>query len=237
MTMSPQCQVRAASLPAAELLRLPAAARDCRYLLARGYPRPATLTLVGNRYQLSEAVRQILHRGVFAPLVARRRRQKCVALASLAGQPLAVDGHNVVITLECAWRGIPVLAADDGFIRDIGRLSRAYRPGPVTAAVLHHCGRYLAAAGVGVVTVWYDAPMSRSGELAALTTKVLDAWGLQGQAQAVPVPERQLLAAGQVIASSDTYLIDHSRQVADVAGEIIRQWPAIRVISLSFVGK
>lgn len=210
-------------LPPGQIALLPEAARDCRYLLARGYPRAATLTLVGNRYQLTEAARQILQRGVFAPAVAAERRQKTIAVADLQGRSLAVDGHNVIITLECARRGVPLVAADDGFIRDIGRLSRAYRPSALTTAVLSHLAAYLAAHKVGPVSIYYDAPMSRSGELAALTRTICLAGGLNGEAQAVPVPEHKLLHAQGVIASSDTHLIDHCRQVVDLAGEMIRQ--------------
>lgn len=236
-TTAPPPAGRAAGLPVDDITRLPEAAHDCRYLLARGYPRQASLNLVGNRYHLSQAAREILHRGVFAPAVARQRRAKLVAAASLRGRPLALDGHNVVITLECARRGLPLVAADDGFIRDIGRLSRAYRPSPLTTAVLREIAHYLAAHGVGPVTVYYDAPMSRSGELAALTRTILAAAGLAGSAEAVPVPEALLLADGGVIASSDTDLIDRCSQVVDVAGEIIRQGDSGPLISLNFVGK
>lgn len=236
-TISPPPAGGVAGLPAADIARLPDAARDCRYLLARGYPRQAILTLVGNRYHLSQAGRAILQRGVFAPAAARQRRAKLVAVANLRGRSLAMDGHNVVITLECARRGLPLVAADDGFVRDIGRLSRAYRPSELTTAVLQDIAQYLAAHGVGPLTVYYDAPMSRSGELAALTRTILAASGLTGSAQAVPVPELRLLADGGVIASSDTDLIDRCSQVVDVAGEIIRQDDHDHLISLDFVGK
>ena len=112
------------------------AAHDFRYLLARGYPRQAALGLVGNRYGLDETARQLLHRGVFAPEVAAARRAKLRRLRELPGQPLALDGHNVLITLECALRKLPLVAADDGWVRDVGEVSRAFkvsaghRPGP-----------------------------------------------------------------------------------------------------------
>ena len=79
---------------------------------------------------------------------------------------------------------------------------------------------------------WYDAPMSRSGELAARTREILQDCQLPGDAQAVPVPEKRLLEFKGVIGSSDTYLIDRSGLVADVAGEIIRQMPGVQIINL-----
>ncbi len=209
------------------------AAQDFRFLLGKGYPHQASLTLVGNRYHLSFAARQILLRGVFDPAVAARRRLKLCPVRNLAGQPLALDGHNVVITLEGALRGIPVTAADDGFIRDIGQISHKFRPSPLTEEALRRLSRYLVVHEVESVTFWYDAPMSHSGELAATTRRILQDCQLLGDAQAVPVPEKRLLEFAGVIGSSDTYLIDRSEFVADVAGEIIRQMPQIRIISLA----
>ena len=138
---------------AVDMPQLRLAAQDFRYLLARGYPRQAALTLVGNRYQLTGAARQILHRGVFDPEVAAQRRLKLRPVGDLSGRPLALDGHNVVITLESALRGIPVTAADDGFIRDIGQISHTFRPSSLTEQALKLLGGYLAGTGSGAGAV------------------------------------------------------------------------------------
>jgi len=198
------------------------AARDFRYLLNRGYPREASLTLVGNRYDLDAAARQILHRGVFADEVAKARRSKLWVLADLAGQPLALDGHNVLITLESALKGLTLVAADDGFIRDVAQLSGAYRESPLTTRALARLAGYLSRHHPGPLTVLYDAPMKRSGELARKTREIFAAQGLYAEARAVPVPERELLAFSGAVATSDTHLIDAKDVVVDLAGEIIR---------------
>jgi hypothetical protein len=213
-------------------LHLHQAATDLRYLLARGYPRAAVLTLVGNRYTLEHSARQLLHRGVFAPEVAAARRAKLRLLREVPGLPLALDGHNVLITLECARRGVPLVAADDGFIRDVGEVSRAFRPSPSTDRVLTLLGDYLARHQIGPLRVFYDAPLSLSGELARRTEEVWAARGLVVQAQAVPVPERQLAEFNGAIATSDTALIDTQALVVDLAGEIIRQQPEWTLVSL-----
>jgi len=200
-------------------------AADFRYLLSRGYPRLAALTLVGNRYKLEHTTRQLLHRGVFAPEVAFARRAKLRLLRDLPNLPLALDGHNVLITLECAVRGLPLVAADDGFIRDVGQVSRAFKASPETDRVLALLGDYLAQHQAGPLRVFYDAPLSFSGELARRTEEVWGARSLIVQAQAVPVPERELANFPRAIATSDTALIDVHEPVVDLAGEIIRQYP------------
>lgn len=215
------------------LARLRPAAQDFRFLLGQGYPRQASLTLVGNRYNLSLAARQILLRGVCDPAAAAQRRLKLCPLAKLAGRPLAVDGHNVLITLECGLRGLPVTAADDGFIRDIGQISHKFRASALTEQALHSLSHFLASPGVGPVRFYYDAPMSHSGDLAATTRRILRDHHLSGDAQAVPVPEKELLEFPGAIASSDTHLIDRSGLVVDVAGEILRQIPGVWIVSLA----
>jgi hypothetical protein len=219
-----------------DIRQLLPAAEDYRLLLARGYPPPAVLNLVGNRYQLTASARMILRRGVFDPQVAARRRLKLLPVGDLAGRPLALDGHNVVITLECALRGVAVLAADDGWVRDIGQVSHRFRLSPLTEQALMLLGRYFAARNVSPVQFWYDAPMSRSGDLAAVTRKILAVCRLPGEAQAVPVPEKHLLEFDGAIGSSDSYLLDRAGQVVDVAGEIIRQKLAGRIIALTPAG-
>jgi len=204
------------------------ASTDFRYLLARGYPRQAALGLVGNRYGLDEIARRLLHRGVFAPEVAAARRAKLRRLSDLPGHPLALDGHNVLITLECALRKLPLVAADDGWVRDVGEVSRAFRVSPATDRVLALLADYLADQAAGPVEVFYDAPLSLSGELAGRTREIFASRGLDVRAAAVPVPERRLSDFPGAIATSDTALIDAHATVVDLAGEIIRrhgEWP------------
>jgi hypothetical protein len=208
------------------------AAADFRFLLARGYPRQNALTLVGNRYGLDHTARQLLHRGVFAPELAGARRAKLRLLRDVPGRPLALDGHNVLITLECAARGLPLVAADDGFIRDVGEISGAFKVSPATDRVLALMADYLADHKVGTIDVFYDAPLSLSGELARRTREVFASRNLSVQAAAVPVPERLLAGFPGAIATSDTALIDAHATVVDLAGEIIRRHPAWRLIHL-----
>ena len=204
-------------------MSLQPAAADFRYLLNRGYPREASLTLVGNRYNLPRDARQILHRGVFADELAQARRAKLKPLSRLAGQPLALDGHNVLITIESALKGRVLVAADDGFIRDVAELSGAYRDSPATRRALGLLAGHLARHAPGPLTVLYDAPMQRSGELARETREIFAARGLAVDARAVAVPERELLTFAGAVATSDTHLIDAQKVLVDLAGEIIQR--------------
>jgi hypothetical protein len=104
------------------------ASEDYRFLLDRGYPPEASLTLVGNRYDLPFGQREMLRRSVVSRNIAEDRGKKLLSIEELEGRTLAVDGFNVLITLEGVLEGRPLVLADDGVVRDIARLSSAYRP-------------------------------------------------------------------------------------------------------------
>jgi hypothetical protein len=151
------------------------------------------------------------------------RQAKLRRLSDLGGLPLALDGHNVLITLECAFKGLPLVSADDGFIRDVAELSRAYRVSGETDRALVALAVFLKGRRPGPVAIFYDAPMSKSGELARRTREILTDLELAPQVAATLVPEKELLAFAGAVASSDTHLIDSREEMVDLAGEIIRQ--------------
>ena len=197
------------------------AAQDLRHLLARGYPRRRCLELVGDRHALSAQRRELLRRGVFAPVEAQARRERLLPLAALAGRQVGVDGHNVLITLECALSGLPLVLADDGVVRDIAGRSRGFRPGPATVKAADLLIAALAPARGAFI--YLDAPLSKSGELAAWLGGMMARAGLAGSAWAVPVPERPLREHRGPVATSDSALIDQVAEPVDLAGAIIRQ--------------
>jgi hypothetical protein len=198
------------------------AARDLRYLLARGYPRELGLKLCGDRWGLEAADRQILRRGAFAPAESAARRDRLLPLGAVAGQAVGVDGHNLLITLESALSGAVLVAADDGVIRDIGQRGRHYGPGPLTDRAAELVISALAGAGAAEVLILLDAPVSKSGELAAALCGRLAAAGLAGEARAVSAPDRELAGHPGVVASGDSALIDAAARPLDLAGIIIR---------------
>ncbi len=203
------------------MIKIPAkAVADMRYLLSQGYEKNQVLTWVGNKYQLSKDQRQLLNRSICAPETAKKRQKKKQGLWRLRGSILGIDGHNVLITVESALKNRILLLADDGFIRDIAGVSASYRPSKTTYKALKVILTLLSLYKPTQIDWYYDAPLSRSGELAATTRKFLKACGLKGKAEAVPVPER-FLSAYPLVATSDGALIDICSEVIDLAGEVI----------------
>jgi hypothetical protein len=209
------------------------AASDLRYLLDKNYDRKGAVTFVGNHYQLTKADREILKRGVYPDSVAKARWNKLLKPELLNNRPLAVDGHNVVITVESALLGRTLIASDDGLIRDTAGIHGSYRQQKITRKALELILNFLKAITPEFVLFLFDAPLSQSGELALTVTKNLSLYGLQGMARAVPVPEKELYDFQGPVASSDSVIIDRVKEPFDLAGQIIRKTISeVKVVSL-----
>jgi hypothetical protein len=198
------------------------AAEDFRYLLNHGYPRKATLELVGNRYGLTFDERHLLHRGVFSDTDSDSRRKKKIPIVEIRNKDLAIDGHNVLITIEAGLSGRPLILADDGFIRDISGLSGSFRRTETTEEAVQLIIRFLQKWAPRKTLFLFDAPISNSGKLAQEVRSKLEEKGLPGDAMAVRVPEKILIGFPGLIATSDTAIIDQSKRVVDLAGDILR---------------
>ncbi|OGP55044.1 MAG: hypothetical protein A2Y65_04125 [Deltaproteobacteria bacterium RBG_13_52_11] len=199
------------------------AAEDLRYLLNRGYPRDASLQLVGNHYNLDHDYRHLLRRGVFPASLVEERERKRVPVGELRGEGLAVDGYNCIITLESALKGKTIVLADDGFVRDISGVSGGYRETPETTKALGLIMAFLQSAGPAEALFLLDSPIRGSGELAARIRTLMKEHGIQGDASAIKVPERIMAGYRGIIASSDTAVIDQSERVFDLAGHLIAE--------------
>lgn len=201
---------------------LAAAAAEARFLLGRGYGREKVLALVSGHNRLDEMDRRALRRGVYAPDVAGARRARLLGAPDLAGADVALDGHNVLITLAAALNGSRLVLADDGVVRDLGELGKNRLPLPA----LEPAAAWLleAAAGLKPARLFFylDAPLPRSGELAARLRAMLAAAGLAGGAQALSPPEPALAAHAGPVASSDSVVLDTAAMPVDLAGLLIR---------------
>jgi hypothetical protein len=223
--------IQSSALRVSKSENLQRAAQDFRYLLNRQYPRKAALVLVGNRYGLTSEDRHLLHRGVFSSKDSQTRRKKRLSIKEIRGSDLAIDGHNVIITIEAELSGRPLVLADDGFVRDISGLSGSFAKSEVTEKALHLILNVLKKWKPRQTLFLLDAPISMSGRLAEEIRDRLKQENLSGDATAVKVPEKILIGFPGIVATSDTTIINPSKKVLDLAGYIITK----RIGSKSFL--
>ncbi|MBI2433083.1 MAG: DUF434 domain-containing protein [Candidatus Hydrogenedentes bacterium] len=145
---------------------LQGAARDLSWLYTRGYAANSALKLVGDRYQLAARERMALQRAACSEGSRVDRAAHRVALESLSGAGVALDGYNLLITVESMLSGGVLIRARDGCLRDLASLHGSYRRVEETEPALMLIGETLARLKAGHVRWYLDAPVSNSGRLA-----------------------------------------------------------------------
>jgi len=210
-------------LPPAKNLLPPNAAEEFRYLLARGYPRAASLDLVGNRHNLNRNQRQVLHRGVFSPREAETRRAKLVSFEDLSGVPVALDGYNVIITVESSVRGRSLIMADDDVVRDIAGVSSSHRADEITFRVMDCVTEILQEARVAKVMALFLSSMSKSGELASELGRRMAERKIEGESRTEKAVERVIPHLAEIVITANSAIMDRSKKIFDLAGFIITE--------------
>jgi len=199
------------------------AAKDLRYLLERRYHRESALRLIVDKYQLSTKQKLLLYRAVYDASTAAKHRQKIVKADKIKDSKLAIDGYNVMITVESGLRGGLLVLCDDGFIRDISAVHGKYRITGITEKALRMIVRAVQELKPAKTNFFFDAQVSKSGELASHVRRTLKGSGLTGSAYAVQRADVSTLNFGDVVATSDSVLISKAGAVFDLAGEILKK--------------
>jgi hypothetical protein len=153
--------------------RLREAVADFSLLLTKGYAEKSALKLVGDRFSLMQRQRLAVMRSSCSDQQRQSRRARCLPLEELAGRPLAIDGYNLLITLEAALSGGLIFRGRDGCFRDLASIHGTYRKVEETVPALRLIGQFLTeirvsrVEGVGtpnaVDRVWEPFPPSNRG--------------------------------------------------------------------------
>ena len=212
--------------------RCSAACAELSWLLSRGYPETASLKLVGDRHGLATRQRQAVSRSACPDVALEARRRGLVPRTALAGQRLAIDGLNALITLETALSGGLIVVGRDGRSRDLAGVHGAFRPGDQTGAALELLGVALVRHGCSGATWYLDRPVSHSGELAAQLVALAAARGWAFEARVVNNPDRELVASGQVVVSSDAWVLERTSWTDLLDSLLEERSPGARTVDL-----
>lgn len=200
------------------------AAREYAWLLSHAYASDAALKLVGDHYQLAARQRMALRRATCTDESLARRRATCVATGELACEPVAVDGYNVLITIESALAGGLILVGRDGCHRDLASVHGTYRRVEETEPALRLIMSYVSALAVPHVDWYLDAPVSNSGRLKVMMAELLDTldvppgtWNIE----LVDSPDRLLQAGGHTVVTTDSAVLDRCPRWCNLAAELV----------------
>ena len=204
------------------LPRLREAVADFSLLLTKGYADKSALKLVGDRFSLTQRQRLAVMRASCSDQQLQSRLARRVPVEALAGQPIAIDGYNLLITIEAALSGGLIFIGRDGCFRDLASIHGTYRKVEETIPAVRLIGEFL------------DGDPRRAGPLAAGQP------GLQQRPAEDPdrpnspatnywpweirltiSPDAELSKMDTIVVSTDSVILDACPRWTNLAAEII----------------
>ncbi len=212
---------------------LRSALEDYSLLLTKGYAEKSTLKLVGDRFSLTERQRLAIMRSACSDEQVTRRKKSEIKIADLSGRPIAVDGYNVLITVEAAMSGAYIFKGRDGCLRDLASVHGTYRKVTETIPAVQLIGRFLKDIGTANCLWLLDSPVSNSGRLKTLIGELAQENRWDWEIELLPSPDAKLIKTDSVVASSDSAILDRCKNWTNLARAIIEaQIPKIRLVDL-----
>ena len=210
------------------------AVADFSLLLTKGYADKSALKLVCDKFSLTERQRLAVMRSACSDQHLASRNQSCIAIKNLAGQGIAIDGYNVLITIEAAMSGACVFKGRDGCFRDLASIHGTYRKVTETIPALQLIGEFLKENSVNEATWLLDSPVSNSGRLKTLIGELARESNWNWEIELLFSPDAELKKTDLIVASSDSVVLDGCKRWSNLAREIIEhKLASVRVIDLS----
>jgi hypothetical protein len=212
---------------------LAAALADYSLLLSKGYAEKSSLKLVGDKFSLMERQRLAIMRSACSDEQLESRNRRCVGIEELSGQLIAVDGYNLLITIEAAMSGGVIFRGRDGCFRDLASIHGTYRKVTETIPAVELIGEFLLEVGAGSTRWLLDSPVSNSGRLKTLIGDLARRNDWDWEVELVLSPDAELIKTALVVATSDSVVLDGCDRWVNLGTEIIkRKLGSARVIDL-----
>lgn len=209
------------------------AIKDMRYLLNRGYNRKTAADYIASRYKLNREERAIIFRAVYPEQQVQNIFKKLLNPEDIIGERLLIDGFNNIITLESALKGHILLMCDDGVIRDISYTSRKFKFSSYTEDSIKMIFEVLKVYKPSEVIFLFDQQISFSGELASMIRTIIEGENLIGYAKTSKRNDTEILSIGEIIASSDSIIMERAKKIFDLAGHIIKSKFKDRILDVT----
>jgi hypothetical protein len=207
---------------------------DYCLLLTKGYAEKSALKLVGDRFALTQRQRLAVMRSACSDVHLAGRKQRQISIENLAGQIVAVDGYNVLITIEAAMSNGVIFKGRDGCMRDLASIHGTYRKVEETMPAMQIIGDFLAQFGVTKVLWLLDSPVSNSGRLKTLIAELVAKKNWNWDIKLSLNPDAELIKADTTVATSDSIVLDKCKSWVNLATEIItKKIASANIINLS----
>lgn len=199
-----------------------------------GYSERAAQKLVGDRFQLVVRQRNAVRRAACSAAELSSRASRLVPAEAVFGRSVAIDGFNVLITVESALGGGLVLVARDGCVRDLANLRGTWRRVAETKEAIERVGEQLVASGASEV-VWYlDQGVSNSGRLRGVLEGLAEERGYPWRASVIRGVDAELRRSKSIVASADSGVLAGCERWMNLARLVVEERvPDAWVVDLS----
>lgn len=206
------------------LAELHAAVTDLSWLRTRGYAEPSATKLVGDRYQLRQRQRVAVGRCACADGKRESRRNREASPADVAGRHLAIDGLNVITTIEVALAHGVLLLGRDRCLRDMASFHGSYRLVQETARAVAILVEVVESLSPSRAVVYIDRPVSNSGRLAEVVREAARDRGSGLEARTADRVDERMIAHEGVIASADSAVLDGCQSWLNLARIVVERY-------------
>lgn len=217
-------------LSSLRLDRLREAARDLRFLLNRGYPKERATGFVAGKYLLRRSERNAIYRSVFSDRAVEAVKEKRVSASAMRNRAASVDGFNVVNTLLSVQAGGPLILCDDGVVRDIAAVHGRFRFSSQAREAAAGMVEALRSLRVSKAMVYYDAQISRSGDIASATRSIMEERELSGLCSTKRSVDHTIARDRGVAVTSDSAILARIDSFFDLPAHVVKKRSLARVI-------
>jgi hypothetical protein len=202
------------------IAELKIAQEEIQWLLDRGYKLKQIIEFTGNHYLLSSRARTALQRTTSSMAEYEKRRSTMLPFECAKDGCLNIDGFNLIITLEVAISGSPILLGKDGVYRDLAGLRGTYRIIDKTDTAISLIGKTLQELSVPMVKFYLDSPVSNSGRLKTKILEYSEQWGMPVEVDLIPNVDA-VLAGKERVVTGDSIILDECKSWFNLSRKII----------------
>ncbi len=202
------------------IAELKIAQEEIQWLLDRGYKIKQIMEFTGNHHLLPARARTALQRTTSSMADYEKRKSTMLPFEYANDGCLNIDGFNIIITLEVALSGSPVLLGKDGVFRDLAGLRGTYRIIDKTDAALNLIGKTLQELSVPMVKFYLDSPVSNSGRLKTKILENSEQWGMPVEVELIPNVDT-VLAVKERVVTGDSIILDECKSWFNLSRKII----------------
>jgi len=199
------------------------ATTELSWLLSHGYKLTSSMKLVGDRYSLTERQRLAVSRSACSDAALVRRKDHCVSVKHLSNEDVIIDGFNLIISIEAALSGAPLLVCRDECIRDLSSVHGSYRSVQETESAISLIGEICEQLCPASVLWLLDRPISNSGRLARRIADIAERHGWPWMVEVVFNPDAQIVSSSSIAITSDSSILDRVERWTNLKSYLVQQ--------------